>query len=200
LKILKIGLLMKLKINDIFYSLQGEGARAGTANIFIRLANCNLECKFCDTEFHSFKEYTIAELLDFIKQFNCKNIIWTGGEPTLQLTNQITFIFNSKGFYQAIETNGSNPVPEYIDYIACSPKVAEHVLRKKLKFANELRYVRNKMQQLPKPMIKADYYYISPEFSGNDMNLENINHCINLIKENPEWRLSIQWHKLINIA
>jgi 7-carboxy-7-deazaguanine synthase len=188
--------MQKLFINEIFYSIQGEGFRAGTANIFIRLANCNLECKFCDTEFLSGKEYSIEQLTEFISQYPCKNIIWTGGEPTLQLTADIVAHFKDLKYFQSIETNGSNSVPDGIDFVSCSPKVAEHVLRKKLKFAHELRYVRNATQSLPQPMIIAAHYYLSPVFDGDQLNYDSLNNCINLIKENPSWKLSIQQHKI----
>lgn len=188
--------MQKLNINEIFYSLQGEGIRAGTPNIFIRLSGCNLECKFCDTEFESGKDYTLNEILEYISQFNCKNIIWTGGEPTLQLNESMITFFKDAGYYQSLETNGSNEIPKGFDFICCSPKVAEHVLRKKVKKVNELRYVRNKTQSIPIPQIEADYYFLSPEFNGDKMNYESLNNCINLIKENPKWRLSIQQHKI----
>jgi len=188
--------MQKLNINEIFYSLQGEGIRAGTPNIFIRLSGCNLECKFCDTEFISGKEFNVEEILDYISKFNCKDIIWTGGEPTLQLNESTIQYFKDAGYFQAIETNGSNPIPKGIDFISCSPKVAEHVLRKKVKWVNELRYVRNSFQSIPQPQIPADYYFLSPEFDGDKMNYQSLNNCIKLIKENPSWRLSIQQHKI----
>jgi len=191
--------MQNLFINEIFYSLQGEGIRAGTANIFIRLSNCNLECVFCDTEFTSGKNYSINELQEHLQQYPCKNIIWTGGEPTLQLTAEIIAIFKDLGYYQAIETNGSNRIPEGLDFVCCSPKVAEHVLRKKVKRVNELRYVRNHTQSLPIPMIESEHYYLSPQCDGDKINYKNLEHCINLIKENPTWKLSIQQHKIWKI-
>ena len=190
-----------LKVNEIFYSIQGEGQRAGTANIFIRLAGCDLTCGFCDTEFESYKEMTREELLQALKEYPCKNIIWTGGEPTLQLNYDTLYYFKQIGYYQAVETNGNNTPSTLFNYIVVSPKVAEHVIKKNFEFipVNELRYARHKGQAIPKPFINADYKYISPIFSGNQLDKENIIHCINLIKENPEWRLSIQIHKLLNI-
>jgi len=112
---------MSLKISEIFYSLQGEGARAGTATIFIRLQGC--KAKFacasmgikCDTEFESGKEYSLDQLYNFIKDMPSWEITWTGGEPTDQLTDEIVFFFKQKGYYQAIETSGLNPVANGID-------------------------------------------------------------------------------------
>jgi len=191
----------KLHVNEIFYSLQGEGARKGNANIFVRFAHCNLECGFCDTEFESFREMTMEQLLDECKQFPCKNIIFTGGEPLLQLTRDVVKEFKKADYYLAIETNGTITPPKGLDWITVSPKVAEHVMAHTFKgvHINELKYVRNKSQGIPHPEVKADHYYISPEFDGDYPNVENIKHCIELVKKNPEWRLSIQEHKLLKI-
>ena len=203
-----MSLLTKLKVSEIFYSLQGEGARIGTPTIFIRLTGC--KAKFacfkagikCDTEFESGKEYTIQDILNWL-QLNapqCNEITWTGGEPTDQLTDEIVEIFKNKGFFQAIETSGLNPVPIGIDFICVSPKVAEHLVAKN--FPNgvqELRYVRHKGQDIPKPSIKADHYWISPHSDGFDINSENLKHCIQLCIENGTWKMSLQNHKLWNI-
>jgi len=113
---------MNLNVNEIFYSLQGEGGRTGQASVFIRLAKCNLTCSFCDTDFERGVKMTTDEVLREIKQYGCKWIIWTGGEPTLQLTDSIVAFFKQEGYLQAIETNGTRKVPVGIDYITCSPK------------------------------------------------------------------------------
>ena len=91
-------------INEIFYSLQGEGVHMGKASIFIRLSRCNLRCSFCDTEFDSGTEMTIEELRDAIAPYPGRRIIWTGGEPTLQLTEETVAYFKALGYHQSIET------------------------------------------------------------------------------------------------
>ncbi len=98
---------MNLTVNEIFYSLQGEGGRAGQASIFIRLAKCNLNCSFCDTEFEQGIKMSPEEVLSTIGKYGCRWIIWTGGEPTLQLTDDVVAFFKEKGYLQAIETNGT---------------------------------------------------------------------------------------------
>lgn len=196
---------MNLKVSEIFYSLQGEGKRAGSANIFIRLQGC--KTKFaclkaginCDTEFESGEEIDFKELLNQVKTSfpRCKNIIWTGGEPTDQLTTEIVKYFKEQGYFQAIETSGLNAVPEGLDFVVLSPKVAEHVVSKNFpNGVDELRYVRHKGQQIPQPGVTAKHYYLSPHSDGFELNAENLNHCINLIKENPTWNLSVQMHKI----
>lgn len=199
---------MKLKVSEIFYSLQGEGNRTGTPTVFIRLQGCKAKnaCARqgikCDTEFESGKEITVKEILKWIESNakNCKEITWTGGEPTDQLTEEIITVFKNKGYYQAIETSGLNPTPKGIDFICVSPKVAEHIVKRNFPDGvNELRYVRHKGQEIPNPQIKAKHYYISPHSDGFNINKENLNHCIKLILNNPQWKLSIQNHKLWNI-
>lgn len=199
---------MNLKISEIFYSLQGEGARVGTPTVFIRLSGCKAKnaCYAagikCDTEFESGKDYSINQIFDWlnINAPQCKEITWTGGEPTDQLTEEMIKAFKDAGYFQAIETSGLNPVPNGIDFICVSPKVAEHVIAKN--FPNgvtELRYVRHKGQSIPAPSIKAEHYWISPHSDGFTINAENLKHCIDLCKENGKWKMSLQNHKVWNI-
>ncbi|MDP4290758.1 MAG: 7-carboxy-7-deazaguanine synthase QueE [Bacteroidota bacterium] len=194
----------KLKVVEIFYSIQGEGANTGMPAIFIRLSGCNLNCWYCDTEWHQFTEMTVREILDQIGQYPCRNIIWTGGEPTLQLTDEILGQFI--GYYHCIETNGTNPVPNGINYISCSPKVTPQLLKKNFSFIDEIRYPLNKGDKLPgiEELPPADHYLVSPLFLGvenkrMELSQENIDFCLDFVKNNPGWKLSIQLHKLLNI-
>lgn len=199
---------MKLKISEIFYSLQGEGARAGTPTFFIRLQGCKAKnaCYSmgikCDTEFESGKEWELNDVLLWLKNTNkdCKEITWTGGEPLDQLTSEIILYFKENGYFQAVETSGLHPAPKELDFVCVSPKVAEHVIKKNFpNEINELRYVRHKGQEIPVPSIKAKFYWLSPHSDGFNINTENLKHCINLCLENPQWKLSIQQHKQWNI-
>lgn len=199
---------MKLKVSEIFYSLQGEGARIGTPTIFIRLQGCKAKNAcfaagiVCDTEFESGKEMSLNEIENWISENapKCKEITWTGGEPLDQLTQEIIGYFIANGYYQAIETSGLHPAPNGLDFICVSPKVAEHVIKKNFpNGVNELRYVRHKGQSVPEPSIKANHYWISPHSDGFTINSENLKHCIDLCIQNPKWKLSIQNHKLWNI-
>lgn len=198
---------MTLNVSEIFYSLQGEGARAGTPTVFVRLQGCSTKFACyasgirCDTEYESGKEMTLEEIHQWIENNaqNCKEITWTGGEPCDQLNAEIMAYFHDKGYYQAIETSGLKPVPDGIDFICVSPKVAEHVVAKNFKHVNELRYVRHKGQQVPQPAITADHYWLSPHSDGFNINGENLHHCINLCKQNPTWKLSVQQHKIWNV-
>jgi len=196
-----------LQVSEIFYSLQGEGSRAGTPDIFIRLQGC--KAKFacakmgivCDTEFESGKQYTVLELSRFIKKFNCRSIVWTGGEPAPQLSKEIISYFKEQGYFQSIETSGLFPVHDLgLDYVSLSPKVAEHIIEKNFpNGVNELRYVRHEGQEVPQPSITAQHYYISPHSDGWSINTANLKHCVNLCLNSPKWKLSIQLHKVWNV-
>lgn len=193
--------MKQLVVNEVFYSLQGEGARAGVPSIFIRLTGCDMTCGFCDTEFASGESMTIAELLERCHRASatCGWIVWTGGEPMLQLTPEVTKVFAEAGYAQAVETNGNHPVPEgMFNWVAVSPKVAEHVLEKNFpNGVSELRYVRGvSAVTVPKPSIGAQAYYLSPMSDGQLINGPNLRHCIDLCLKNPKWRLSVQLHKL----
>lgn len=197
---------LSLKVSEIFYSLQGEGGRAGRPSIFIRLQGCKAKhaCAAmgikCDTEFESGKETTLFDLLKRISAYPGKEIVWTGGEPTDQLTEGIVNTFKVAGYYQAIETSGLNPAPPGLDYICVSPKVAEHIVKKNFpNGVDELRYVRHSGQEIPQPQTTAKRYFLSPHFDGYNLNDENLRHCIHLCLANPNWNLSVQSHKLWNV-
>lgn len=192
---------MSLLVNEIFYSLQGEGGRTGQASIFIRLAKCNLACSFCDTDFERGVKMSLNEILDEIGKYGCRWIIWTGGEPTLQLTDAIVAFFREKGYLQAIETNGTRRVPAGIDYVTCSPKQQFEKVKELLPEVDELRFPMQKGDPLPDITIlpRTERYLLSPIFDESTIIPENVDYCISLIKENPRWALSLQTHKLIGI-
>lgn len=197
-----------MRVSEFFYSLQGEGARTGTPTFFIRLQGCKAKHAcfasgiMCDTEFESGSEYTVGDLLDLMREVQpgCREITWTGGEPLDQLTEDIVQYFKDEGYYQAVETSGLHPAPIGIDFVCVSPKVAEHVIAKN--FPNgvtELRYVRHEGQSVPQPSVTAQHYWLSPHSDGTRINTVNLRHCIELCKQNPQWKLSLQSHKVWNI-
>ena len=197
-------------VNEIFYSLQGEGIRAGTANFFVRFAGCNLTCTKldnpdpedpsqhfdCDTEFASGRKMSAKEIYDFCRELNkdCDNIIFTGGEPALQLDKELVDYLHDKDMYLAIETNGTKEVDHLgLDWITVSPKVAEHAIRQVN--ASEVKYVRGYGQAIPKTRCMAAHQLISPAFDGTELDSKTLKWCIQLVRENPSWRLSVQQHK-----
>ncbi|MDR1563294.1 MAG: 7-carboxy-7-deazaguanine synthase QueE [Dysgonamonadaceae bacterium] len=197
---------MSLNVKEIFYSLQGEGERQGEASIFIRLAGCNLKCDFCDTDFSGGTKMELSDIEAAISNYPCQWLIWTGGEPALQLTAVDTAFLKQKGYRQAIESNGHYPLPEGLDYTVVSPKGNVGYAAKVNPIVDEIRLPVRVGDRLPDISIlpKAKYYFVSPVF--NDIlatNVEstedNIAYCVELVRQNPQWRLSLQIHKLINI-
>ena len=188
------------KINEIFYSIQGEGARAGSANVFIRFAGCDLACGFCDTEFESGRHMTAQEVADEALRLMPRfpSVILTGGEPTLQYDEELSLAFQSREIDVAIETNGNNPLKAPVDWISCSPKVADHIVAKNFpKGMDEIRYVRHPGQGIPEARgITAINRFVSPQFRGEVLDRKSLEHCIRLVRANPLWRLSVQQHKL----
>lgn len=204
--------MKRYTINEIFYSPQGEGVRAGTMNVFVRLTGCNLQCRMepgplspggfdCDTEFASGRKLTAAEIIDEARTIapNCRAVILTGGEPTLQVDFELVEALKSAGYFIAIETNGTREIDDAldIDWISCSPKVAEHALR--LTKASELRYVRGYGQGIPRPAIKAEHKLLSPAFDAHVVDPRSVSWVLSLLKENPDWRLSVQMHNLWSV-
>lgn len=196
-------------IVEIFESLQGEGFNTGMPSIFIRFGKCNLTCPWCDTNYNQFEQWTLNEILAKVRSYTAKNIIITGGEPTIQpnlslLLNQLKI----EGYFLAIETNGLKEIPPQIDYIATSPKrmYQEKYQRRCIEFANEVRVVVNgEVQAFCEQLeskIQADHYYLSPcEIEGKMNLLETIIQLgiLNQRANKPKWQLSIQTHKIVGI-
>ena len=197
--------MKKYVVQEVFYSLQGEGVRAGTPNVFVRFAGCNMTCKVethgfdCDTDFSSGIRHGAALLVDRAMELvpgtaGC-GVIFTGGEPALQLDPALVEAFQERGFFCAIETNGSRKVDHLgLDWITVSPKTAEHALRQRT--AHEVKYVRHVGQPVPNSQVEAEHYLISPAAEPEGTILPaTLRWCIDLCKGNPPWRLSVQQHK-----
>jgi organic radical activating enzyme len=192
----------------------GEGVRVGTANVFVRFSGCNLACGVepgerspggfaCDTEFVSGRPVSAVEILAECERLwpegrAGKSVIFTGGEPLLQLDRALVARFRATGWYTCIETNGTiDPTGLALSWITCSPKVAEHAV--KCLRADEVKYVRGYGQGIPRPSCAATHLLISPAFDGGIVRRETFAWCQRLVLENPEWRLSVQQHKLWGI-
>ena len=190
---------MTYTVNEMFLSLQGEGLRAGTVNVFVRFTGCNQTCKVethgfdCDTEFASGVKMSAEDIKERIVELggNDVAVIFTGGEPGLQVDAELINVLGNH--YLAIETNGSIELPSGFDWITVSPKVAEHAIRQQR--ADEVKYVRNVGQGIPKPTCVADHKLISPATQDGRLDMVSLSHCIELVKQNPTWRLSVQQHK-----
>ena len=178
---------MKYKINEIFYSIQGEGYWTGTAAIFIRFSGCNLKCWFCDTKHESGGQMSIDDILLAIKAYPARHVVLTGGEPTLQADKALYDALKLNGYYVQIETNGTS-TGIYADWITCSPKE-----NRILDWGDELKVVFTGQELEPYEKLHFNHFYLQP----CSMEFEPV---INIIKERPKWRLSLQTQKMLKIA
>ena len=184
------------RVNEIFYSLQGEGRNTGRAAVFVRFAGCNLRCTFCDTSFADYREMSDDDILEEISQYRARFVVLTGGEPTLQVDRHLVDLLHANGYEIAMESNGTRQPAEGIDWLTCSPK--EHVA---ITRCNELKCIfTGDGTEVDDHGIAADYYYLQPCDVGEPARNAAITAaCIDYIKEHPKWRLSLQTHKLTNI-
>lgn len=190
-----------MKINEIFYSIQGEGKFTGTPSIFIRFSGCNLKCKFCDTQHNSFKELTEEEIIEEVNRYEASHVVITGGEPFLQLTESLVDKLHRIGKFIQVETNGSIDNNLEVDWITCSPKFeySKHA-KLKLKYIDELKVVYQGQPMAIYSSIKAKLYYLQPcDLKDKITNSNILTQTINFIKRNPKWKLSLQTQKILKV-
>ena len=194
------------RINDIFYSLQGEGYNTGRAAVFVRFAGCNLRCPFCDTEFDTYREMTDEEIIAAVEAYPARFIVLTGGEPTLQVDEAFVDLLHQHGFEVAMESNGTHPAPQNLDWLTVSPKsLPPTPSRKKGRTPNELKVIFTSPEDVEQqsawlPLLQEGAgvrLYLQPCDTGDARrNAIIIERCIDYIKTHPQWRLSLQTHKL----
>lgn len=202
---------MAYLVNEIFATLQGEGYWTGRTAVFCRFSRCNLwtgreqdrasaVCRFCDTDFTASKRYAQAsELADEISQAwpggEGRMVVLTGGEPLLQADDALIWHLKHRGFYVAVETNGTIAPPERIDWLCVSPKVNAEL---KIHAGDELKLV---YPQGPDPSVYLgldfDHYWLSP-MDGPNL-AENTAAAVAYVLKHPRWRLNVQTHKLIGV-
>ncbi|HBS41115.1 MAG TPA: 7-carboxy-7-deazaguanine synthase [Oceanospirillales bacterium] len=222
------------RVKEIFYTLQGEGAQAGRPAVFCRFSKCNLwngredgrenaVCQFCDTDFigtdgHLGGVYTASDLVNIIStqwpdlSQGTPYVVCTGGEPALQLDDELVTTLHKAGFEIAIETNGTLPLPDGIDWICLSPKAGAEVV---IDRCDELKLVFPQPLAMPERFtgFNATHYYLQPmadyapvviasdKLSGAKQSLsatttrKTLDYCL----QHPQWKLSIQTHKLLEI-
>ena len=209
------------RVNDIFCSLQGEGFWTGTPMVFVRLSGCNLRCPFCDTDHSAYREMTaeeiVAEVIRKDKEVNQNNPWWddcgrvciTGGEPLLQLGNDLINALHRADYNIHVETNGTRPVPEMIDWVTLSPKEDVPGLvgngKVVLEKADEVKLVYG--GTLPEERLEywsdfsAPWHFLQPCDTGDPVKNEAVlRDTIAYVQQRgPVWRLSLQIHKILNI-
>lgn len=205
-------------IKEIYYTLQGEGYHAGRPALFCRFTGCNLWsgreedrhkaiCQFCDTDFVGTNgplggKYHVDKLCQtLLKLWNHKGetrpfVVFTGGEPALQLDKTLVDRLHEENFEIAIETNGTLALPSDIDWICVSPKAGSNTI---LKSGNELKLVYPQENYLPEKFEHLDFqhFYLQPMngIEAEENTIKTINYC----KSNPKWKLSLQLHKILDI-
>ena len=177
------------KINEIFYSLQGEGFHTGTPAVFIRFSGCNLKCSFCDTRHENGTLMSDEEILQAVSAYPSNVVILTGGEPSLWIDQSFIDLLHQAGKYICIETNGTNPLPEGIDWVTCSPKGAP--LR--LTHIDEIKVVYTGQDLTAYANLETSRHFLQP------CSCQNTKEVVEYILHHPLWRLSLQTHKLIDI-
>ena len=195
----------KYPIVEIFHSVQGEGFHTGVPHVFVRLGNCNLRCEWCDTDFLTYDEMSLTHIIEQILSFDCKRVIFTGGEPAMQDLSTIGSILKEYDFHLSIETNGTIPVDSIIDWICVSPKdqmYPNSVIRQR--FGNELKvvYCGQDLSMYDELKSGFDHHYIQPLYMENDSvesNGKSFQIVEDLVKRSPGWRLSLQTHKWMGV-
>lgn len=184
------------RVNEIFNSLQGEGYHTGRPAVFVRLSGCNRCCDFCDTDHSNFSELTAAEIVAESSRFASRFMVITGGEPLLQVDAPLIDAIHRAGFTIAVETNGSLPAPAGIDWITCSPKEKPWLLER----CDELKVVFTSPEAPPEASMHFDTpnRFVQPLFD-NGSSTSNTDETIQWLLRHPDWRLSLQTHKLLNI-
>ena len=212
---------MRYSVKEIYYTLQGEGANTGRAAVFCRFAGCNLWtgreedrasaiCTFCDTDFVGVNgpggaRFDSAEALaKAVRATWCKTqstrskpfVVCTGGEPLLQLDNELIEAFHHIGFEVAVETNGTRLPPEGVDWICVSPKAGAELI---LDYGHELKLIfpQDGAEPVLFEELNFKHFFIQP--MDGPLREVNTQRAIQYCLDHPQWRLSLQTHKLIGI-
>ena len=193
------------KVNEIFYSLQGEGYHTGTASVFIRLSGCNLHCDFCDTQHETGTMMSLPEIVEQVMRYpDAPLIVLTGGEPSLWIDDD--FVKGLKAMTSkriAIETNGTHPLPHGIDWVTLSPKSgignsgeSPVVVTR----CDELKVVYLGQDLAQYDNIEATHHFLQPCWTDDlEKRKHNLAETMQAVLNHPEWRLSLQTHRILGI-
>lgn len=210
---------MTYSVKEIFYTLQGEGNHAGRPAVFCRFSGCNLWtgreedrasaiCQFCDTDFvgtdgtggGKFKSaQDLAAAINALWPASyaaSKYVVFTGGEPLLQLDAALIETMHAVGFEIAIETNGTLLVPEGVDWVCVSPKMGSELVVRK---GNEIKVVIPQIGQDMATYANLDFEHYFVQAMDGPLRDDNLRRAIDFCKQHPQWKLSLQTHKLLQI-
>ena len=214
---------MTYAVKEMFYTLQGEGAHAGTPAVFVRFAGCNLWsgreedrerdaakggcARWCDTDFRGTDgahggRYAAPDLARaavglWPAPSGVKTAVLTGGEPTLQLDGALVDALHEAGFRVHVETNGTGAVPSGADWVTVSPKPPS---APRFQRYNEVKAVLCGVHNVEQWAHLAPLCYLQPLHSADERTrTENVQRCIRYVMEHPHWRLSLQTHKMVGL-
>ena len=211
-------------VKEAYVTLQGEGAQTGRAAVFLRFAGCNLwsglerdrdsaVCKFCDTDFvgtdgenggkfkgaDSLADHVVSVWREKTGESGAPGyVVCTGGEPLLQLDEAAIAALHARGFEVGVETNGTLPAPSSLDWVCVSPKANSDIVQLR---GNELKLVYPQAEPEAQPerfaALQFEHFFLQPK--DDNRQAENIAAAADYCMKHPEWRLSLQTHKLIGL-
>ena len=208
---------MSYRIKEIYFTQQGEGSNTGRDFVFVRFSGCNLWsgkeknrksaiCQFCDTDFYGTDGinggvYSAKQLIEKIKSLwvsrdNNIAVVLTGGEPLLQVNDELVAALKQEQIYIAVETNGTLDAPDHIDWICMSPKANTEI---KLKKGNEIKVIFPQESLDPEKFSLFDFSEFCLQPMDSNKYQENLNATITYCQKNPKWKLSLQTHKILGI-
>lgn len=197
------------KINEIFYSLQGEGHHTGYPCVFIRFSGCNLQCPFCDTRHNEGVLMNDTDIIHAVNLYNAGWVVLTGGEPSMWIDKDfIRLLHQATGKKIAIETNGTNPLPEGIDWVTVSPKTGmEEMIGNpeiKVERADEIKVVDTGQDLEPYFELPCKgentLMYLQPCYVADKKTREaNTMRTVRRVLQDPRWTLSLQIHRYLGI-
>lgn len=196
------------RINEIFYSIQGEGHHVGYPSVFIRFAGCNLACDFCDTQHHEGILMSDNDIIHAVNLYRADWIVLTGGEPAMQIDERfIDVLRRATGKKIAIETNGTLPVPEGVDWVTVSPKCGIGGcpdMALKVERADEIKVVDVGQDLEPYFSLPCrrenTLMYLQPCYvADEEMRISNQMRTVRRVFADPRWTLSVQLHRFLGV-
>ncbi len=191
---------------EIFYTIQGEGTWSGKASYFIRLAGCDVGCVWCDVkeswDASKYPAFTTEQIMEKFEPTDCKMVVITGGEPAMYDLTDLTEGLKNKGYKVHIETSGAYPLIGNFDWVCFSPKKFKRPIENFGNKADELKVVVfNKSdfewaETFKKEVTEKCELYLQPEWDKRESVKEII---VDYVKNNPEWKVSLQTHKYLDI-
>ena len=192
-------------IVEIFHSVQGEGYHAGIPHVFVRFGNCNLRCSWCDTDFLTYEDMALDDIVDQVLSYECSRVIFTGGEPALQDLAPLGRVLKAAGCSLSIETNGTVEVDPIIDWICVSPKDQMYPdVKIRQTEGDELKvvYVGQDLAMYDALKSGFNHLFLQPCYIDTDTveaNGRAFAAVEALVKQAPGWRLSLQTHKWMGV-